>query len=193
MNLSNKALIITVAVIGISASPISLVSAHGGFNRFGGYGGGFGGPQPWQHGYGPMMQQRGFNKYGGGFGGPPPWQHGYSPMMQQRGFNKDFGFGMEQFMRQRLDQAKYLLRITEEQEPAWHEFTEEVGKKAATMRNRMQQRWAQQTVTERIKHMRNRADQMTLLASVIEKLYKTLTPEQQKIADQFNLMRMCRF
>ena len=114
-------------------------------------------------------------------------------MMQQRRFNKGFGFGMGQFMQQRLDQAKYQLRITEEQEPAWQEFTEEVGKKAATMRNRMQQRWAQQTVTERIKHMRNRADHMTRLASAIEKLYKTLTPEQKKIADQFNLMRMCGF
>lgn len=168
MKRSTKALISTVAVIGISAASISYVSAYGGPGGFGGCN-------------------------GGGYGAGQPWQQGHGPMMQQRGFNRGFGGGMEQFMQQRLDQAKYTLRITKEQEPAWKEFTEAVGKKAATMQDRRQQRGTQQPVTERVKRMRDGAEQMTQMADAVEKMYKTLTPEQQKIADQFTPGRMRPF
>ena len=160
MKRSTKILITTAAVIGIGAGSVSLVSAHGGC------GGGYGMPQQWGQGHGPMMH---------------------------RGFKRGFGAGMEQFMQERLDQAKYKLRITEEQEPAWQEFTTQIGKSAATMRDRMQQRWSQPTVSERVQHMRDKAGQVSRMADAVERLYQTLTPEQQKIADQFSPMRMRGF
>jgi len=113
--------------------------------------------------------------------------------MMQRGFKRGFGSGMEQFMQERLDRAKYKLRITEEQEPVWQEFTTQIGKNAATMRNHMQQRWAQPTVNERVQHMRDKAVQVSQMADAVEKLYQNLTPEQKKIADQFSPMRMRGF
>lgn len=166
MKRSTKILVTTAAVIGIGAGSVSLVSAHGGFGGPGGCGGGYGMPQQWSQGHGPMMQ---------------------------RGFKRGFGSGMEQFMQERLDQAKYKLRITETQEPAWQEFTAQIGKNAAAMRNRMQQRWAQPTVGERVQHMRDKAGQVSQMANAVEKLYQSLTPEQQKIADQLSPMRMRGF
>ncbi len=167
MKRSNKILISTIAVIGIGVASISMVTAHGGFNRHGGCSGGFGDAQPWQ-------QSQGY-------------------MMQHRGFNRGFGPGMEQYMQQRLDQVKYKLRITEEQEPAWQEFTQVIDNKVASMRDRMQQRGIQKTVTQRIQHLRDGADHMSQVAGAIERLYKTLTPEQQKVADQITPMRMRGF
>ncbi len=159
MKRSTKILVTTAAVIGIGAGSISLVSAHGGF---GGCGGGYGMPQQREQGHGPMMH---------------------------RGFKGRFGYGMEQFIQERLDQAKYKLRITEEQEPAWQEFTTQIGKNTATMRDRIQQRWGKPTVPERIQHMRDKAVQVNQMADAVEKLYQSLTPEQQKVADQISPMR----
>ncbi|MCP3672482.1 MAG: Spy/CpxP family protein refolding chaperone [Gammaproteobacteria bacterium] len=163
MKRTTKVLVTTVAVIGLGIASIPMVSAHGGFNRSGGCDS-YGGPQQWQ------QSQRG--------GGP----------MMQRGFKGQFGSGMEQFMQQRLDQAKYHLRITKEQEPAWQKFTDTIAKKVTFMRDHKQQRGAQQTVTERVQNMRDKAEQMGELAGAVESLYKTLTPEQQKIADQIRPM-----
>ncbi len=163
MKRTTKVLVTTVAVVGLGIASIPLVSAQGGYNRSGGCDG-YGGPQQWQQGQG-----------GGG------------PMMQ-RGFKRQFGSGMEQFMQERLDQAKYHLRITKEQEPAWQKFTDTVTEKVNFMRDRKQQRGVQQTVTERVQNMRDKAEQMGQLAGAVESLYKTLAPEQQKIADQISPM-----
>ncbi len=103
------------------------------------------------------------------------------------------GTWMEQRMQDRLGYMKYKLGITGEQEPAWKEFTDAVSSKTATMRDRMLQRGAQQTVSERVKLLRDGAEQMTQMANAIDKMYKTLTPEQQKIADQINPRRMRGF
>jgi hypothetical protein len=160
---SKKVLITTVAVIGLSVASISMVSAYGGP---GGYGGcDRGGYSDRQQGPGQMQK-----------GGP-------------RGMDVD----IEQRVADRLDMVKYKLRITEKQEPAWKEFTDTISKSAAAMSERRQQRNAEQTVTDRVKQMRDGAEQMTQVAAAIEKMYKTLTPEQQKIADQINPRRMRRF
>jgi len=44
------------------------------------------------------------------------------------------------------------------------------------------------TVAERVERMRNGAGQMTEMADAIEQLYGSLTPEQQKIADELRPM-----
>jgi len=110
MKRTTKVIVTTAAIVGLGAASISMVSAHGGFNGPGGCGG-YGGSQQWQQGHGPMMQ---------------------------RGFMRHFGSSKEQFMQQRLDQAKYKLRITEEQEPAWKILTDTIGQKVDFMRNHMQ-------------------------------------------------------
>ncbi len=123
----------------------------------------------------------------GGYGGYGNWQQGPGQMMQKQ------GSWMEQRMQDRLGYMKYKLGITEEQEPAWKEFTAAVSSKATTMRERIQQRGAQQTVTERVTRMRDGAEQMIQMANAVEKMYKALTPEQQKIADQISPRRMRGF
>ncbi len=175
MKRSKKVLLSTVAVIGLSVASVSLVSAFGGPGGHGGHGGpgGFGGCD--RSGYGPS----------------PQWQQGR--MMHRPGFDGGFGFGMEDMMQNRLDRMKYELRITKEQEPAWKEFTESASKKMTTMRDRMQQRGMQGTVAERVKLMRDGATNMTEMADAIEKLHKTLTPEQQKITDQISPRMMRGF
>lgn len=165
MKRTTKVFVTIVAVIGLGTASISMVSAHGGFNQSGGYGG-YGGPQQGQYGHGPMMKH---------------------------GFKRHFGSGMGQFVQQRLDQAKYQLRITKEQEPAWQKLTDTIRQKMDLKRDHMQQRGAEQTVAERMKHLRDGADHMSQLAGAVENMYKALTPEQKKIADQMTPMRMRRF
>jgi periplasmic protein CpxP/Spy len=155
---SKKALISTVAVIGLSVASISMVSAYGGNSGYGCCDRG---------GYGDRQQKQG-------------------QMMQKGKSGRGMGGNMGQRIEEKLDRIKYKLRITEKQEPAWNEFTDTVANKAATMRDRMQQRGTQQPVSERVKRMRDGAEQMTKMADAIDKMYKTLTPEQQKIADQIN-------
>ncbi len=166
MKRSTKILTGTTAAILITTASISMVSAHGGFNRSGGC---------------------------DGYGGPQQWHQGQGSMMHLRGKMRGFGSGMQRFMQQRLDQAKYQLRITEEQEPAWQEFTAEIEKGASTMRDHMQQRRTQKSVAERVQHMRDKSDQMSQMAGAVDRMYKALTPEQQKIADEFTPMRMRGF
>jgi hypothetical protein len=130
----------------------------------------------------------------GGPGGPGGGcdRGGYSEGAgDKRGRGKDVD--IEQRVADRLDWIKYKLRITEKQEPAWKEFTDTIGKSAATMSERREQRGSEQTVIERVQKMRDGAEQMTQVATAIEKMYKTLTPEQQKIADQINPRGMRRF
>ena len=135
-----------------------------------------------------MVAARGHHGgFGGCDGGYGYWQQGPGQTMQKQ------GSWMEQRMQDRLGYIKYKLGITKEQEPAWNEFTEAVGSKAATMRDRMRQRGTQQTVTEKVKRMRDGSEQMTQMANAIEKMYNALTPEQQKIADQISPTRMRGF
>lgn len=131
-----------------------------------------------------MVSARGH--HGGGFGGCDGgygfWQQGPSQMTEKR------GSWMKQRMQDKLDYVKYKLQITDKQEPAWQEFTTALEGKFTTMQDRMQDRGSQKTVTERVKLMREGAENMTQMADAIEKLYKSLTPEQQKLADQLNPM-----
>ncbi len=153
MKRSKKALISTVAVIGLTMGSISMVSAFGGSGGFGGCHGGHG---YWQQSSGKMTEKQ-------------------NSWMQQR-------------MQDRVDFMKYKLGITKDQEPAWQEFTKVMESKFTTMRDRMEKRGEQQSVTERVKLMRTGAEHMTQMADAIEKLYTALTPEQQKIADQLRPM-----
>lgn len=122
----------------------------------------------------------------GGYGGCDRGngQKGPNKMMQQRGS----GFNMEERMEERLDYMKYKLKITEKQEPAWQEFTKVLESKFTNMRDRMQNRGEQKTIPEKVKQMRTGAEQMTQMADAMEKLYNTLTTEQQKIADEMSPM-----
>ncbi|AKH19459.1 Spy/CpxP family protein refolding chaperone [Sedimenticola thiotaurini] len=160
MKRSNKIILTAVAIVGISVASISLVSAQGRYDRCG-YGGD------------SMSMQRGFDGERG--------HHKFN-----RGMKGDPAARMEQ----RLDMMKYKLRITEEQEPVWQAFAQQVKQK---MENRLERREAMRdngrpTVSERVKQMRTGAEQMNEMADVIEKLYASLTPEQQKIADQMRPM-----
>jgi hypothetical protein len=126
------------------------------------------------------------------FGGPGGYgdcdrgygQKGPNKMMQKRGS----GFNMEKRMEERLDYMKYKLGITAEQEPAWKEFTKTLQDKFAKKRDRRENRGEQKTVTDKVKMMREGAEQMIQTANAIEKFYATLTPEQQKIADEMSPM-----
>jgi hypothetical protein len=122
----------------------------------------------------------------GGYGGCDRGygQKGPNKMMQKRGS----GFNMEEKMAERLDYMKYKLKITEKQEPAWQEFTKVLESKFTNMRERKENRGEQKTITEKVKQMRAGAESMTQMADAMEKLYSTLTPEQQKIADEMSPM-----
>jgi periplasmic protein CpxP/Spy len=158
MKRSKKILISTVAVIGLSMGSISMVSAFGGPNGFGGCRGGYG--------HGPRGQDK---------------------------MTEEQSSWMEQRMQDRLGYIKYKLGITEKQEPAWQAFTQSLEDKFSSRLDRKKGRDTQTTVTGRIKMMRDHAEQMVQMADTIETLYKALTPEQQKIADQLGPMGMRRF
>jgi len=160
MKRSNKIILTAVAIVGISAASISYVSAHGRYDRCG-------------YGQDRMSMQQ---DYKGDRG--------------QRKFDRAMKGDPAARMEQRLDMMKYKLRITEEQEPAWQAFAQNVKQK---MENRLEQREAKRergtpTVAERVKQMRSGAEQMNEMADAIENLYASLTPEQQKIADQMRPM-----
>lgn len=160
MKRSSKIILTAVAIVGISAASISYVSAHGRYDRCG-------------YGQDPMSMQQDFRGERG--------RHGF-----ERGMKGDPAARMEQ----RLDMMKYKLRITEEQEPAWQAFAQNVKQK---MENRMERREAMRengrlAVPERVKQMRTGAEQMNEMADAIEQLYASLTPEQQKVADQMRPM-----
>ncbi len=160
MKRSKKVLLSAVAVAGLSVASISFVSAFGGPNGYGGCGGN--GAQSWQQG-----QNQG-------------------QMMQRHGYGKGMRGDMAKMMQDKLDRAKYKLRITEEQEPAWQAFTDVLAKKVVTLQERRQQRGSQLPVTDRVVRMRDGAEQMEQMADAVEAMYSALTPEQQKIADQMS-------
>jgi hypothetical protein len=119
----------------------------------------------------------------GGYGGCDRGQgKGPDKMMEKR------GSWMEKKMEDRLGYMKYKLGITAEQEPAWEEFTKALQDKFTNRKERKQNRGEQKTVTEKVNMMREGAKQMTQTADAIEKFYGTLTPEQQKIADEMSPM-----
>ena len=161
MKRSSKIILTAVTVVGISLASLSYVSANGRYDRCG-------------YGQGPVSMQD---------GGKGQWgRHGFG-----HGRSGDAAARMEQG----LDMIKYKLRITEEQEPAWQAFEQSMKQK---MSSRLEARQAAReagrsmTVAERVERMRNGAGQMTEMADAIEKLYASLTPEQQKIADELRPM-----
>ena len=162
MKRSSKIIITAVTVIGVSLATISLVSANGRFDRCG---------------------------YGQGQAGQYEQGTGH---FNRHAFGRDMRRGDPGArMQQGLDMMKYKLRISEAQEPAWQVFEQSMQQK---MNARMEQRQAAResgvsiTVADRVERMRNGAVQMTEMADAIEKLYASLTPEQQKIADAMRPM-----
>ncbi|MCW8908003.1 MAG: Spy/CpxP family protein refolding chaperone [Sedimenticola sp.] len=162
MKRSSKIIITAVTVIGISMATISLVSAGGRYDRCGS------GPD------GIGQYERG----GGHF--------------QRNGLGRDMrGGDRTARMQERMDMIKYKLRITGEQEPAWQAFEQTL---AESMKSRGEARQAareagrQLTVSERVERMRNGATEMGKVADAIEQLYASLTPEQQKVADEMRPM-----
>lgn len=158
MKRSSKILIATVAVVGITAGSLSMVSAGG---RWGGDCH-YGGPGAMQ-GYGPGM------------------------MGQQRmGFMRQ---GMHQDPAAHLERMKTLLQINKDQEHAWNEFTAAIQEKFDAKTTRFERmRKGEFSVQDRIGFMKERAEQMSEMATAMEKLYANLTPEQQKVVDTLGPM-----
>lgn len=125
--------------------------------------------------------------YGGCNGGYGYGQQGPSKMTQKQGLR------MQERMQDKLGYMKYKLAITEKQEPAWKEFTTVLENKFTAKRDRKENRGEQKGITDRVKMMRDGVEQITQMADAIEKLYTTLTPEQQQIADQLRPMGKRRF
>ncbi|MES9957141.1 MAG: Spy/CpxP family protein refolding chaperone [Sedimenticola sp.] len=156
MKRSSKIIITTIAVVGITAGTLSMVSAGG---RWGGC--------QYQDGamYGQDFRGHGmkgrFNR--AGMGGPTIERH-----------------------QERMEYLKFKLKITEEQEPAWQAFETAMLEKFGDRVERFAQRGskAQLPMNERVEFMRERAVQMNAMADAIDKLYGSLTPGQQKIADE---------
>ncbi len=128
----------------------------------------------------------GHGGFGGCDGGYGSWQQGPGQMTEKQ------RTWMQQRMEDRVEFMKYKLGITEKQEPAWQEFTKVLEGKFTTMQDRVKNRGEQKSITERVKLMRDGAEHMTQMADAIEKLYATLTPEQQKIADGLRPMGRMR-
>lgn len=167
MKRSSKIIITAVTVIGISMATISLVSAGGRYDRCGS------GPD------GMGQYERGGSHY---------QRHGYGRDMR--------GGDPTQRMQQGLDMIKYKLRITEAQEPAWQAFEETLSESMKTRteaRQAMRESGKSMTVPERVERMRSGAGNLGKMADAIEQLYASLTPEQQKVADEMRPMgRMSR-
>ncbi|WP_428607008.1 Spy/CpxP family protein refolding chaperone [Sedimenticola sp.] len=160
MKRSNKILVTLVAVAGIGLVTLSQVSANDRYDRC-------------------------------GFGaGDSSMRYGGDEDRGRHGFGGDKSGDRTARMEQGLDMMKYKLRITESQEPAWQAFEQSMKQKMA---NRLERRQAmregkEMTVSERVEAMRSGAAQMTEAADAIEQLYASLTPEQQKIADEMRPM-----
>jgi len=138
-------------------------------------------------GMGSISMVSAFGGPGGCDGGNGYGQRGSGKMMQKQGSR------MQERMQDRLGYMKYKLAITENQEPAWKEFTTVLENKFTAKRDRKGNRGEQKNMTERVKMMRDGAERMTKMADAIEKFYSALTPEQQKIADQLRPMGKHRF
>ena len=112
-----------------------------------------------------------------------PYGRGMGPGMMQ-------GRGPGTMMGARLSTLKARLQITEAQEPSWNAFETAVS---AKMEQRMARRDAAvagppETVEERVARIRERTATGQAVADAMERLYGELTPEQQKIADQYAVM-----
>lgn len=155
-------------LLGVAVLTVPVVSAYGPWaGDCPGYGRG-----AWMDGQGPMGMNR---PYGRGMGMGPG-------MMQGRGPGTMMGA--------RLSTLKERLQITEAQEPSWNAFETAVS---AKMEQRMARRDAAvagppATVEERVARIRERTASGQAVADAMEKLYGGLTPEQQKIADQYAIM-----
>ncbi|OOZ35784.1 Spy/CpxP family protein refolding chaperone [Solemya velesiana gill symbiont] len=161
MKRSSKIIIATVAVVGITAGSLSMVPAGG---RWGG-----------------NCQYQDGAQYGQGFRGPG----------QKGQFNRT-GMGGPTIERhqERIDYLKFKLKITEDQELAWKAYETAMLDKFGQGVQCHAQRGskAQLPLNERVEFMRERATQMNAMADAIDKLYGSLTPEQQKIADELASM-----
>ncbi|MCG8428829.1 MAG: Spy/CpxP family protein refolding chaperone [Chromatiales bacterium] len=124
----------------------------------------------------------------GGCGGDGP---GFS-QMGHRGYGYDVSVeDVVERVEFRLSRLKNKLDITAEQETAWNNFeTAMVDKVKSKFETRQQFLEDDKvTVTERVEGMRSKATHLEEMATVIEQLYATLTPEQQEMADQFRMMK----
>ena len=181
MKRSSKIILTSIAVIGISAATIGVVSAKG---PCGGY-----------------RNQMGFEDTGAtivintGTVEPGRGQQG-SRGQHGGGWSKGPGYGadFEAKMDERLDRVKSQLGITSTQEPAWNEFTSHLKQKMETRKQRRKARMSDAipAVEQRIEFMREKSAQINEMADAMAKLHAQLTPEQQKMADSLPMGRMGR-
>jgi len=177
---SSKIILTGIAVIGISAATIGVVSAKG---PCGGYRNQMG------------FEDRGYYSHEYGYGGPGRGQQG-SRGQHGGGWSKGPGNGadFEAKMDERLDRVKSQLGITSTQEPAWNEFTSHLKQKMETRKQRRKARMSDAipAVEQRIEFMREKSAQINEMADAMAKLHAQLTPEQQKMADSLPMGRMGR-
>ena len=158
MKRSSKILITTIAVIGITAGSLSLVSAQGRW----GDGCRYSGPQAMQ-GYGKHM--RGQSKMAGMRGG----------MQQDPAQSLD---RMKTILQITQDQEPAWNEFASTMQSKF-----ETRKAHREMRLS-----GEFSAQDRIGLMKQRAEQMTEMANAMEKLYASLTPAQQKVVDTIGPM-----
>lgn len=173
MKRNTKIALVTVAVIGISAATVGMVSAGGRWGDCGYYGYGAG---PMGQGFQQQPMGPGFNRGG--------------PMMHKRMSFDD----RTQRMGEHLAMLKQNLNITPDQEAVWSEFESSMKDKMATRQQgkRILGAGSEMSIPDRAAMMRSKADQLKQTADAMDKLYAALTPEQQAIADQHRPMGMRR-
>ena len=135
----------------------------------------------------------------GGMTGP-----GY--MMGQRGWGRNMmGYGAEEMLDRvdgRLAFMKAELKITDEQQPAWDDFSEAVRSTAQTRNDMMRSMMEEMAdgsffdkplpdrLTIQETHMEARLEEIRTVKAAAEKLYGVLGDDQKKVADEIVLPTM---
>jgi protein CpxP len=98
-----------------------------------------------------------------------------------------------------LSELKAKLNLTNDQEPAWSNFSDEVivqAKSMTSMREDMKKDMQNmpQTAPERMEmmasRMKDRAQHMATMADTVKTFYNTLTPEQKMVFDKMQISHM---
>lgn len=100
-----------------------------------------------------------------------------------------------------LSELKAKLNLTNDQQPAWQTFSDQVNDQAknmAEMRNKMKDKMqtmpktAPEQMANMAEMMKDRAQGIAKMADAVKTFYATLTPEQQTAFDKVHMNRMNR-
>lgn len=100
-----------------------------------------------------------------------------------------------------LSELKAKLNLTNDQQPAWQTFSDQVNDQAKNMtemRNKMKDKMqtmpktAPEQMANMAEMMKDRAQGIAKMADAVKTFYATLTPEQQIAFDKVHMSRMGR-